>query len=68
MKFSQRLPDSGHVMGPMEGIIKLPQIMNVDEHLHTTETYYIYKETKKGEPKLMIKTPPTTTAFSIYKL
>jgi hypothetical protein len=35
-------------------------------HLNTNETYYIYEEMKKGEPKLMTKTPPPTTAFFIY--
>jgi len=40
--------------------------MNVGLHLNTTETYYIYKEMKKGEPNLMTKTPPKKTAFFIY--
>jgi len=51
--------------GSREDIIKVLHITNVGLHLNTTETYYIYKEMKKGEPKLMTKTPPKT-AFFIY--
>jgi hypothetical protein len=55
MIFSQHLTDSGHAMCPVEDVIKVLHTTNVGLHLNTTETYHIYQEMKKGEPKLMTK-------------
>jgi hypothetical protein len=47
-KFSQHLLENVHFFGKINNIMKILQLMKKWLHMDTTEKYYIYKETTKG--------------------